>query len=104
MSGFAITLQALFCMFIASWTLYSYIDQQNAVTVLRLEIPNLAKEVREIQEKNMHLQYEIDQLESPIRLMELVRKPEFSHLKYPNLDQILVLPEETILTEEPPPL
>ena len=84
------------CIFIASLTLYLYIEKQNELTELRLEIPILAKEVKRIQEENIHLQYEINQFESPIHLMELARKPEFSHLKYPNLNEILILEESSL--------
>lgn len=72
--------------------LYVYIDRQNALTELKLQIPFLEKEVKQILEENIKLHYEINQFESPIHLMELARKPEFGHLKYPSLDQVLILP------------
>lgn len=85
------------CIVIAGIALYAYIDKQNELTELRIAIPFLSKELKAIQEENTRLQYEIDRFESPIRLMELMRKPEFSHLKYPYLPEIIILPE-------PPPL
>ncbi len=88
---FSIIIKIFLCIFITSATLYFYIAKQNELTELRLEIPALGKEVKRIQEENIFLQYEINQFESPIHLMELARKPEFSHLKYPNLDQIIIL-------------
>lgn len=84
-------LQVFLCILIAGITLFLYIDKLNALTELRLEIPALAKEVKQIQEENIRLRYEIDQFESPIHLMELARKPEFSHLKYPHFDDEIVL-------------
>jgi hypothetical protein len=85
----------LICIAIAWGTLYRYIEKQNELTELRLAIPALSKEVKALHEENQRLKYEIDQFESPIHLMELARKPEFSHLKYPTVREIVVL-------EEPP--
>lgn len=92
-------IQIFICIITASLTLYFYIDKQNELTQLRLSVPALTKEVKQIHEENIRLQYEIDQFESPIHLMELARKPEFGHLKYPNLDQIVILPEGIIPAE-----
>lgn len=86
-------IQILVCIFAAWWTLYSYIAKQNELTELRLAIPMLSKEVKALQEENRRLKYEIEQFESPVHLMELARKPEFSHLKYPKLDEIIILKE-----------
>lgn len=83
--------QILICIIASAILLYIYIDQQNSLTELRLQIPHLEKEVKQIQEENIRLQYEINQFESPIHLMELARKPEFGHLKYPSLDTILII-------------
>ncbi|MBA3722279.1 MAG: hypothetical protein H0W88_07750 [Parachlamydiaceae bacterium] len=86
------------CIFFAGFVLYKYIDNLNELTELKLSIPAIAKEVKEINEKNLELQYEIEQFESPIHLMELARKPEFGHLKHPSLNDVIVLPEAVIPT------
>lgn len=88
-----IYIRVAFCIFIAGMTLYFYIDKQNELTELRLAIPVLAKEVKGINEENIRLRYEIDRFESPIHLIELLRKPEFSHLHYPYVKEILILPD-----------
>jgi cell division protein FtsB len=88
------------CIFIAGIALYAYIEKQNELIELRLKIPALAKELRQMQEENTRLNYEIDRFESPIHLMELARKPEFSHLKYPHLDEVVILPASTALPVE----
>lgn len=82
------------CILAAAITVYAYIVKQNDVTELRLAIPAVAKELRQINDENIRLQYEIDQFESPIHLMELSRKPEFSHLKYPYVKDIVTVPEK----------
>jgi hypothetical protein len=78
--------------------LYTYIDKHNELVELRLLIPQVSKDLKAIQEENMRLKYEIDRFESPIHLMELARKPEFSHLKYPQVSEVILLP-----TPEPLP-
>lgn len=93
-NAWIITFQVLICIFVAGLTLYFYIERQNELTELRLTIPALAKEVKQIQEENTRLRYEIEQFESPIHLMELARKPEFSYLKYPNLEEQIILNKE----------
>lgn len=84
----------LTCIVVAGVTLYAYIDKQNELTELRLEIPVIAKELKRLQEDNIKLNYEIEQFESPIHLMELARKPEFGHLKYPYVKEIIIIPTE----------
>lgn len=93
-------IQIFICILVAGITLYIYIDKQNELTGLRLAVPALAKEVKLIQEENMRMQYEIDRFESPIHLMELARKPEFSHLKYPHQDELVMLPEGAVIVDE----
>ncbi|MBA3958113.1 MAG: hypothetical protein H0X51_06955 [Parachlamydiaceae bacterium] len=96
----AIPLKIFFCITFAAIVLYIYIDKQNDLTELRLEIPALEKEVKRLQEHNTKLKYEINQFESPIHLMELAHKPEFGHLRYPYTDKIITLPQGVIPEEQ----
>lgn len=84
----------LICIACASFTLYAYIDKQNNMTELRLAIPALSKEVKAIHEQNTSLRYEVERFESPIHLMELKRKPEYSHLKFPYLSDVITIKHE----------
>lgn len=86
-----LSLRFFLCIFLAGMTLFAYIDKQNELTELRLALPALAKNLRSLQEENTHLKYEIETFESPIHLMELMRKPEFGHLKYPYLKDEIFL-------------
>lgn len=88
------SLRFFLCIFIAGIALFAYIDKQNELTELRLALPALAKNVRSIQEENTRLKYEIESFESPIHLMELMRKPEFGHLKYPYIKDEVFLESE----------
>ena len=50
----------LVCITFFGVLLYSYVDRQNDVTRLRLEIPQMAKEIKDLREENTRLQYEIE--------------------------------------------
>lgn len=89
----ALFIRLFICISFAGLALYMYIDKLNELTEMRLSIPVLMKEVKQLHEKNLELQYAIDCFESPLHLMEIARKPEFGHLKYPSLDEVVVLPE-----------
>ncbi|GEM_PF-555774 len=86
-------IRVLICIGAFGLSLYSYIDKQNAVTKRRLEIPVVAKEIKDLKEANTRLQYAIDLFESPEHLMELARHNEYSHLKQPLLKEIITLQE-----------
>lgn len=74
-------------------SLLLYIEQLNELTRLRLEIPQLVREVKAAQEENERMQVEIDRFESPLYLMEMLKKPEFSHLKFPRQSEIIIVEE-----------
>lgn len=76
------SLRIVFCMLIAVTFAYSYIDKQNDLTRLRLMIPVAEKELKAILEDNVRLSYQIDCFECPTNLIELLKKPEFSYLKF----------------------
>lgn len=81
------------CLIILGLTLYAFIVKGNQVTEMRLAVPALAKKVRTLHEENSRLRYEIEQFENPIHLMELKMKPELSHLKFPYMEELVILPE-----------
>lgn len=87
----------LVCIAVCGGFLYAYVDKQNAVTQRRLEIPVLAKEIKDIKEENTRFKYEIELFESPEHLMELARHSEYSHLKHPMLKEIVTLPQGLVL-------
>ena len=45
------------CIIAAGLTLFGYIEKQNELTELRLAIPTIAKEVKNLQEENIRLTY-----------------------------------------------
>lgn len=88
-------IRILFCIAVMAITLYAQIDTINDLTALRIAIPIMEREVKALQRENERLQYEIDRFESPIHLMELARKPEYGHLRYPRMDEVIEIREES---------
>lgn len=82
----------LICICAAGVALYAYIDKQNSLTELRIAIPSLDKQVKEIQIENVRLQYEVERMESPDRLLKIADQPEYSSLRYPYENEIIFLP------------
>lgn len=86
-------LRLLLCIILAGLTLYKYIDKLNELTALRLSIPQITLELQEIEERNIELNYQLRQFIDPAHLLKLARQPEYSHLRYPTNEEILVLPD-----------
>lgn len=95
-----LSIKICICIFFAGLALYAHINKNNELTAIQLAIPQLEKEVKKLQKNNERLQYEIDQFESPLHLMELLRKPEFSHLKYPYTDDVIILPQPHVREDD----
>ena len=64
---------------------------------IKVQLPEIEKRLHVIQEENRRMLCEIEGLENPSRLIELVHRPEFGYLKHPLLREILTVPE-AILT------
>ena len=98
-------IQVFICACSCGGALYAYVKQQNDLTKVRIELPKLAREVRQLEEQNSRLRYEIERFENPKHLMELAKRPEFSYLKHPLIGEITVVsvPEEPseVLSETP---
>jgi hypothetical protein len=90
----AIFVRIVFCILTLGVFLYAYINKQNSITELRLQIPIASKELQAVEQENTRLQFEIDQFENPQHLMELSSQPEFSHLKHPLVNEIITLEVE----------
>ncbi len=61
-----------------------------------MEIPKISASVRHLREEIVKWEYEIDQLENPMRLMQLSSSPSFSHLVHPYAEGILTIQEKEI--------
>ncbi len=79
------------CIFILGISLYAYVSKHNALTERRMRVPILSKELQAIEEENVRLLFAVEKFENPLHLMELARKPEFSHLKHPLVTEIIIV-------------
>jgi len=86
-------IRLLLCIFILGIFLYTYIDKQNDLTELKMEIPKLTESLHFLEEENAHLSLEIERIESPAKLIKLLRQKEYSHLRYPYVDEVVVVKE-----------
>lgn len=84
-------IKLLLCLTCLGIALYCYIDSRNTLTAARMTVPTLTKKLRSIQDENTRLQFEIEKFENPLNLMELARKPQFSHLKQPLTTDIITV-------------
>jgi cell division protein FtsL len=89
--NFGVFFRLISCILFLVFFLYAYISKQNTITRLRLEIPQIAKKVESVKAENTRLQFEIDQFENPLNLMEIARRPEYRHLKHPLLNEIVTI-------------
>ena len=90
----------MICLFVFGLCLYSYIEKQNKLTSLKIDIPKIAKQINDLNEEIKKMQYEVDTFENPQYLMDLVRTPQFGHLKHPFVEEVLQLPEGVALFDE----
>lgn len=88
------------CLFVLCFYMFSYIEKQNRITKLRMEIPELVKDIKTLKDEVTKLKYEVDHFENPLHLMELVQRTEFSHLKYPFFDDVLTVSDKYALNDQ----
>lgn len=81
----------LFVIVGLSFFLFLYIREQNEILVLRRGIPLLEKQIREIEEQNLELEYAIETAKNPKNLMKKVREPEYGHLRFPSQNEVITV-------------
>jgi hypothetical protein len=86
---------------IIACAIFAYIEKRNRLTSLRIEVPILAKKLKTLSDENTRLSFEIEKFENPLHLMELLRSPQFSHLKHPYTNEIITIqiPDEAKSTK-----
>lgn len=94
------TVKFIFCFVAISLYLHSYLEAHNEVTKLRMELPKLTKQLRNIEEENLRFRYEIESFERPDHLMALIKTQEFSHFHYAQDQEILTICEGIDLNQE----
>jgi len=87
------------CVAVFGFCLFSYLDKQNEVTQLKIQLPDIERKIGALREETRRLRYEIDQFEAPSHLIELSHRPEFGHLRHPLLREILTVPEAVAIND-----
>ncbi|MFA6914807.1 MAG: hypothetical protein WC222_00275 [Parachlamydiales bacterium] len=90
----------VFRFFIVMGTLslfiFLYIREQNEILLLRRTIPLLEKNIRELEEDNLALEYEIDKDRSPENLLKKARLPAYGHLRFPEKNEVISIPQSKL--------
>tara|TARA_R110002111_G_scaffold99659_1_gene154340 strand:- start:310 stop:669 length:360 start_codon:yes stop_codon:yes gene_type:complete len=85
------------CLSVVSISLYAYLEKQNSVTSLAMQLPEKERELRKMQEEVTQLTYRIEQFESPSHLISLIKTNDYSHLKHPSRLEIGIVDEGVAL-------
>lgn len=96
----SIIFKIFICLFVFGICLYSYIDKQNELTSLKIEIPKVAKEIEDLKQEIKKMHYEVEMFENPAYLMQLIRQPQFGYLKHPFIEDVLTVPRGVALFDE----
>lgn len=87
MKGFI--LRTVLCIGFFSFALYSYLEEQNKCTELKMRLPKIMKEIQALDQENARLKYQIVTFESPDHLLHLAQEAPFAHLKFPFFQDVL---------------
>lgn len=87
---------------LAGFALYSYLTEQNKCTELKMRLPKIVKEIEAINQENAQLHYQIVSFESPDHLLQLTKNPEFAHLSFPYMQDVLTVKEGLALQSPTP--
>lgn len=79
------------CIAACAYAGYGQIEEQNQVTAMRMQIPRLQQEITAIEEEIERLRFDLDTFENPSNLMMMAKHSEFSHLRFPYHEDVLVL-------------
>jgi hypothetical protein len=84
---------AILCCSIVS---YEHIHGVNELTAMRIEIPQIERDIAMLSEEIEQLAYECQLAENPQHLLYLAKNPEFSDLQYPTQDDVIILAKEKL--------
>lgn len=70
---------------------YEHIHELNKLTAMRIQIPQIVQEIAVVNEEIDRLDFEFQSIENPVHLLYLAKNAEYSDLKYPLEEDILVV-------------
>ncbi len=78
----------------ATFFFYEDIEEQNRIAALKMELPKVSQNLKNVREELTRLRYEIEQFESPANLLHLAEASEYRHLKQPFAKDIVAITEK----------
>jgi len=91
--SYSFTIRVGLCILVFYLFAQRFIDQQNALYQLRKRVPQLEKELIEIQEQVEEKEYELQKYSSPAFLLKQMDRDEFSHLEFPQEERFILVEE-----------
>lgn len=82
------------CICLFGAFLVRHVQRQNDLTRLRLEIPQIAMQARDLQERALQLREEVGKHLAPKALLDQLDRGLFDHLSVPLPQQIWIMEEE----------
>jgi hypothetical protein len=73
----------LICFVYTAAILFAFIGKIHELNVLRLQVPDMEKQVRRIQKENDHIAFQLQKFSHPAHLMEYLQQKEYAHLTFP---------------------
>ena len=70
---------------------YEHIHELNKLTAMRIQIPQIQQEIAYVNEEIDRLNFEFRSVENPVHLLSLAKNAEFSELRYPLQEEVVVL-------------
>ncbi len=81
------------CISVFGISLFLYLDKLNDQNALKLQIPLIEKEIHELSQQNVELAFQLENFKNPQHLLELAQQPEYSHLKFPFMEEVMIVSE-----------
>lgn len=79
------------CIFCFGVSLYIYLDKLNSQSELKVQVPQIAKEIELIEQDLVNLNYQIESFKNPTHLLNLALRPEFGHLKFSRQSDVMLI-------------
>lgn len=79
----------VYCVLLTAVLVGLYISRHNQLTELRIRALSLEKELKVEEAEKRRLELEVALFMSPVRLEEIARKVQYSHLRQPSVDELL---------------
>lgn len=70
---------------------YSYLTQQNDLTEMRMEIPELMRDMESLRQEIAVLEYQVEAFQNPRNLLQIAMQNQYRHLKLPRLQEVAFL-------------